>query len=397
MGAGHGAGFGPPQFTVGEIFRRHGDAFRARYAITPQQSKAMWCIAHCRTAVMGGHIDRCTDCGWERPAYSSCGNRHCPRCQGAAQAEWLARREERILPVAYFHVVMTLPSELRTLARHNPRSIYGLMLRAANQTLLELAADPQWMGGVPGITSILHTWTRDLRLHPHVHSVVTAGGLSPDGKRWVEPRTGAKFLFPVKVIGKLFRGKVLDGIAKLRAAGKLLGVDDPHAFAALKDRLYHKDWVTYAKRPFAGTAQVFRYLGRYTHRVGLSDYRLTAVSDEAITWKTRGEKTASVEPVEFIGRLLQHVLPERFVKIRHSGLYAAGNVNSRLVVARALLEERGGHRPDEQGEPADLAAIIAELSVMPDTGCPRCGGRIFSHLLPVFGPKSRAPPGETSS
>jgi len=397
VSAGHGAGFGPPRFTVGAIFRRHWDVFRSRYAITPQQAKAMWCIANCRTAVMGGHVDRCTDCSWQRPAYRSCSNRHCPRCQGAAQAKWLAQREARILPVGCFHVVMTLPSELRELARQNPRGVYSLMLRAANQTLLELAADSRWMGAVPGITSILHTWTRDLRLHPHVHSVVTAGGLSSDGKRWVEPRGGAKFLFPVKVIGKLFRGKVLDGIAKLRAAGEFVGADDPQAFAALKDRLYRKDWVTYAKRPFAGVGQVFRYLGRYTHRVGLSDYRLIAVSDEAVVWKTRGEQTASVTPVEFIRRMLQHVLPERFVKIRHAGLYAAANVNTRLVAARALLEGVPEERLDGEGERFDLAAIIAELSALPDVGCPRCGGRVFSHLLPEPGPMSRGPPGAPSS
>lgn len=389
MSAGHGAGFAPPQFTAGEVFRRHGDAYRARYAITRQQSKALWCIAHCRTAVMGGHLDACDDCDWQQPAYNSCRNRHCPKCQGAAQAEWLAAREERLLPVPYFHVVMTLPSELRPLARANPREVYGLLLRSANGTLLELARDPKWMGGIPGITSVLHTWSRDLRLHPHVHSVVTGGGLSLDGTRWVSRGEG-RLLFPVKVIGRLFRGKMLAGLAALREAGELRGVDDPLAFAGLKDRLYRKDWVVYAKRPFAGAEQVFSYLGRYTHRVGLSDYRLLDVTADAVTWKTRGDGTATVAPVEFIRRLLQHVLPKGFVKIRHAGLYAAGNVNTRLARARALLADEP---PPVVERTVDLEAIIAELIEMPSGGCPACGGRLTSRPLPAAGAaSSRAPP-----
>lgn len=359
------APFGPPRFTAGEILRRHGDAFRATHAITSQQSKVLWCIAHCRTAVMGGHLDACDDCGWQRPAYNSCRNRHCPKCQGSAQAAWLAARQERLLPVPYFHVVMTLPSELRGLARSNPRPIYDLLLRSANQTLLDLARDPKWMGGLPGITSVLHTWTRELKLHPHVHSVVTGGGLSLDGTRWVS-RGHGKFLFPVKVIGRVFRGKMLAGLVALRDAGKLRGVDDPQAFAALKDRLYRKDWVVYAKRPFAGAEQVFRYLGRYTHRVGLSDYRLLDVTDDAVTWKTRGDGTATVRPGEFIRRLLQHVLPKGFVKIRHVGLYAAGNVNTKLVRARELLADEPV--VDGEAKALDLEAIIAELSEMPEVG-----------------------------
>ena len=338
---------------------------------------------------MGGHVDVCDDCGWQQPSYNSCRNRHCPKCQGSAQAEWLAAREERLLPVPYFHVVMTLPSALRPLARANPRALYGLLLRAANETLLELAAEPKWMGGTPGITSVLHTWRRDLLLHPHVHSVVTGGGLSPDGTRWVS-RGAGRFLFPVKVIGRLFRGKMLAGLVALRDAGELCGVDDPQTFAALKDRLYRKDWVVYAKRPFAGAEQVFGYLGRYTHRVGLSDHRLLAVDDEAVTWKTRGDGTATAAPVEFIRRLLQHVLPQGFVKIRHAGLYAASNVNTRLARARALLVDESSPVVERTFH---LDAILAEVLAMPIASCPLCGGQLVNRPLPSTGAAScRAPP-----
>lgn len=390
----HEAGYRAPLHTVGEIFRRFGDAYRSTHGMSAGQYRTMWRIERCRTAALGGHVDVCGSCDWQRPAYNSCRDRHCPKCQGSDQAQWLSQRYERLLPVPYFHVVMTLPGKLRPLVRANQRLLYTLLMRSASNTLLDLARDPKWMGGVPAITSVLHTWTRKLTFHPHVHSIITGGGLSLDGTRWLT-KGGKRFLFPVKVISKLFRGKFLDGLVSLRSDDKLVGANDPEAFANLIDQLYRTEWVSYAKRPFAGPQQVYGYLGRYTHRVGLSDYRLRAVEDDGITFATKNEAEETVAPPEFIRRFLQHVLPSGFTKIRHSGLYAASNVNTKLRVAQALLGEVDGESQEESAD-FDLVAIIAALTRPKMPMCPECGGAISQVpvALPVA-PNSnaaRAPP-----
>ena len=308
--------------------------------LTPEQHRALDAIERCRTPALGGHLDVCSSCGDTRPSYNSCRNRHCPKCQGLAQAKWLEGRKQRILPTHYFHVVFTLPSQLCRLARGNPRKVYGLMFRAAAQTLLELGHDPKRLGALLGVTCVLHTWSRTLAYHPHIHCVVTGGGLSPEHDGWVA--SSRKYLFPLKVMAKLFRGKMLAGLGRLHRRDELRLPDDlalPPAFDALVNELYGTDWVVYSKPPFGGAQEVYAYLGRYTHRVGLSNNRLRAIDDHHVRFVGRHRKLVTLTHDELLRRLLQHVLPRDFVKLRHYGLLAPCNATTVLEVARAHLGE----------------------------------------------------------
>ena len=297
-------------------------------------------IETCRTAVLGGHLDVCDACGHAVPSYNSCRNRHCPKCQALTAARWVAERMDRILPTHYFHGVFTLPAELRPLCRRNPVRLYDLLFETSSQTLLQLGRDPDRLGAQLGFTAVLHTWTRTLEYHPHLHVIVTGGGLSPEGDRWITADPG--YLFPVQVQSVLFRGKFLDGLRRLSAAGDLGGKgsdwESPAGFQSLLDRLYRLDWVVYAKRPFAGPEQVFKYLSNYTHRVGLSNRRLVSFDERGVCFRTKDGKTVTLTPQEFIRRFLLHVLPSGFVKIRHYGLMASSNAKTKLVVARKLLQ-----------------------------------------------------------
>jgi hypothetical protein len=275
----HGASFpregeGRLRLEVGDLFRAHGEVYRDTHALTEQQRKVMRAIEACRTAVLGGHLDVCQKCGDEQPAYNSCRDRHCPKCQSLRQAQWIADRQARILPTHHYHVVFTVPEELKPLARRNRARFFAILFESAANTLLELGADPRLLGGQLGITAVLHTWTRDLRFHPHVHCVVTGGGLNEDGDRWIAARR--RYLFPAKVLSRLFRGKLLPAVEEGRANEKLTCPElaGAKAFARFKDALYKKKWVVYAKATFGGPAQVFNYLGRYTHRVAISNQRL---------------------------------------------------------------------------------------------------------------------------
>ena len=262
-------------------------------------------------------MDVCTNCHFTEQSYNSCRNRSCPKCQALAQARWLDRRRQRILPTHYFHVVFTLPSQLRTLVKRNDRLLYSLLFKAASASLLDLGRDPKRLGALLGITAVLHTWTRDLRFHPHLHCVVTGGGLSLDDHGcWVG--TGKRYLFPVKVLGKLFRGKFLRGLRRAQRQGtlELPTTLDGRGFDALVDNLFKKNWVVYSKRPFAGADQVFAYLGRYTHRIAISNHRILAYDGENVTFKTRGTGVATMPAETFIARFIQHVLPKGFTKIR---------------------------------------------------------------------------------
>ena len=304
-------------------------------------------LVACRTAALGGHVDACGRCGYTRVSYNSCRDRHCPKCQGVKRAAWLEARLERLLPVEYFHVVFTLPAALYPLVLHHPRQLYDLLFRAASQSLLTLAADPKRLGAQIGVTAILHTWGQNLLFHPHLHGVVTGGGLSPDGSRWIATRSG--YLFPVKVLGRLFRGKFLAGLKEAYQAGQLtLGgsvadLAEPAAFGRWLDGLYRQDWVVYAKRPFGGARQVYRYLGRYSHRVAIANSRLLALEDDQVLfhWRDYADdnrlKVMRLTAAEFIRRFLLHVLPKRFVRIRHYGLLAGRNVTTQLARCRQLL------------------------------------------------------------
>jgi hypothetical protein len=405
---------------VADIFRRHGQAYRQAHALTPEQRRAMRDIETCRTEVLGGHLDVCDQCGHQQQSYNSCRNRHCPKCQCLRQARWVEQRMARVLPTPYFHVVFTLPHELGALGRGNPRLVYDLLFAAASRTLLELGRDPKRLGAMLGLTAVLHTWTRDLRYHPHLHCITTGGGLSPDLRRWVpgDPR----YLLPVKVMARLFRGKFIDGLATAYAAGHLrlegpcLPLTDPATFNALKDTLYRKDWVVYAKRPFAGPRQVFSYLGRYTHRVAISNQRLLSADDDQVCLVTKGEKRVSLAPQEFIRRFLMHVLPRGLVKIRHYGLLAPANTNTRRVLAGRLLSAALNRLPAPLAVLALLALVVANLARPPQEHdwiqhreqlgcldirtCPRCGtGRMVrcEPFAPALALHAPPPPFEDSS
>lgn len=388
-----------PALEVQDIFFAHGAVYRAQHMLTAQQQKVMRAIEQCRTAALGGHLEVCDSCDYSRPAYNSCRDRHCPKCQSLAQAEWIAARTERLLPVPYFHVVFTLPSSLRRLCRRNDREMYNLLFDAAAQTLLRLGEDPERLGARLGFTAVLHTWTRELDYHPHLHCIVLAGGLSLDETRFVhgDPR----YLFPVKVMGALFRGLYLAGLAKLAARGEIRC--DGQELKPLLEELYQTDWVVYAKRPFGGPEQVFSYLGRYTHRTGISNQRLISMGPEGVCFATQGGKRLTLSAQEFIRRFLLHVLPPGFVKLRHYGLWASGRAQQKLEVARRLLQAEAPPKksipltdpdPDMNTEEPldsdsseaseDFATKLLLLCGIDVTKCPNCPqGRLMRKPLPT--------------
>ena len=390
-----GDGQGPPRPTVGEIARAHGEAFKSEHALTEAQRKVLRAVAACRTPVLGGRVDVCASCGDERVVFHSCRNRHCPTCQSLTQARWIEGRMARLLPIDYFHVVFTVPDDLLAgLAMRNRRLFFDALFAAGSQTLLALGHDEKRLGALVGLTAVLHTWTRDLRFHPHLHCIVTGGGLDGDG-RW--RATKRDYLFPVAVLSALFRGKMVAALDEAYRAGQLdlRGVDGfgdvaSHdvAWRRLKRNLYRMKWVSYAKPPFAGPASVYQYLGRYTHRVGLSNHRLLSATDEAVTFRTRGEETATLHPHEFLRRFLQHVLPAGFVKLRHYGLLAPGNVNTKLVAAREVLDATPPALVPTS-EPATVATVLEttwaellrRLTGIDVSRCAKCGGAIQSRPL----------------
>jgi hypothetical protein len=390
-----------PRYELADIVRAHGEDYARTHVLTPDQHDVLRALVRCRTADLGGYVDVCDSCGQQVIAYNSCRNRHCPKCQALAQARWIAQRMDRVLPTHSFHVVFTLPSELRALAMVNRELIFTLLFTCAAQTLLELARDPKRLGAELGITSVLHTWTRELLFHPHVHSIVTGGGLSLDGTRWVE--TKPDFLFPVRVIGALFRGKFLDGLLRAHARGELVlqgpaaKLADPRRFACLRDKLCRMRWVVYAKPPFGGPEQVFRYLGRYTHRVGLSNQRLLSIDERGVTFRTKGDGTATVSPEVLLGRFLLHILPKGFVKIRHYGLMAASNVSTKLAAARRLLAPPT-NEPATPRAPQDFRELLLALTGVDLRRCPRCGRTMTRHPLAILedGAASAVPVHDTS-
>jgi hypothetical protein len=398
------AGRGPGSARdIGALFRRHGDAYRRSHALGAMERRALRDISVCRTGALGGRRDVCA-CGHERVAFNSCRNRHCPKCQALRQARWVAARTARALPVRHFHVVFTLPAELRPLVRHHSVALLDLLFAAASSTILDLASDPERLGALVGLTGVVHTWGRNLSYHPHVHFIVTAGGLTPGGQ-WVD--SAERYLLPVKVMGQLFRGRFLDGLSRLFAGGRLAArprapadvaaLADATAFARLKDRLFRKPWLVYAKAPFASPTALFRYLGLYTHRVAVSNRRLLSVDQRGVVFRTRGDKICTLPPLEFIRRFLQHVLPRGFVKIRHFGLLAPGNINRKLASARHALDPRAtakDHARDTEPEivTEDWRALLRRLTGIDRGVCPDCGGALRSEPLVDAPTTARAPP-----
>jgi hypothetical protein len=374
---------------VADIIRACGAAFLERHGsrLSDTQRRALRDLAACRTSALGGHVEHCLDCGHERIAYNSCRNRHCPKCQALSRACWLEQQTQHLLPVDYHHVVFTLPAQLGDIARANPAVVYDLLMRSAAATLREVAANPKWLGAAVGVLMVLHTWGQNLHHHPHVHCVVTGGGLSCNhaGKidaspRWVSCRPG--FFPPVRELSRVFRGKFVADLRAAIDAGKLslpAALVEPAARARWYAPLCAKEWVVYAKRPFGGPEQVLKYLAHYTHRVAISNERLVAMRDGQVTFGYKDyadahrQKTMALDAEEFLRRFVQHVLPKGFVKVRHYGLLANAQREARLGVCRRLLLI------------ANVAATVSDAATKPiepapPRCCPQCGGtRLMYH------------------
>jgi hypothetical protein len=364
-----------PRLELADIVRTAGDAYLRTHRLVPVQHRALRAIAACRTAALGGHRETCDHCGAVRVSYNSCRNRHCPKCQTLTQERWLAARKANLLPIPYFHVVFTLPHDLNALAQGNPRVLYALLFRAAADTLLTFGRDPRHLGGTIGITAILHTWGQALTQHLHLHGLVTGGALAPDGAQWIAGRPS--FLFPVRALATVFRAKYLAGLHRAIDAGELTfaagtaDLADRRTFNGFLGQLRVVNWVVYAKRPFAGPAQVLEYLGRYTHRVALSNHRLVDHRDGRVRfrWKDYADhdrvKVMALEVDEFLRRFLLHVVPRGFMRIRHFGLLANRTRRDTLRPARPAPTRRGRPRVGRGTAPAAHRRRPLALSRLP--------------------------------
>ena len=392
-----------PKLEVADVFHHHGADWRRANAghVSRAQLQVMSAIEQCRSAALGGHVERCEDCGHSRIAYNSCRNRHCPKCQGAAAQDWLAAREADLLPVGYFHVVFTLPAEIAPIAYQNKAVVYDLLFRTAAETLLTIAADPKHLGARIGATAVLHSWGSTMTHHPHVHMIVPGGGISLDGTRWVRCRPG--FLLPVRVLSRLFRRLFLTALADAHAAGRLRFFGEiadlcrHHAFAAHLAPLWRTNWFVYAKPPFSGPEAVLAYLARYTHRVAIANSRLITLDERGVTFRYKDYRrnrqaryrTMTLATDEFIRRFLLHVLPKGFHRIRHYGLLASPGSKANIARARELIAA-----PMPVVDP-----LAAHDSTDPDAAtdhrppCPCCGGRMI--IVEVFA-RSGAPRGPPS-
>lgn len=387
-----------PSAEVADIFRDH---LHELGSIGPQQWKVVNALISCRTARLGGHLYACDNCGQTLPVYNSCRNRHCPKCQAAARAKWLDQRMGELLPVEYFHIVFTIPDVLNRLVLVNKAVLYEILFRAAKETLLQSAINPKNLGARLGFLAILHTWGQNLLDHPHLHCLVPGGGLSSDRTRWISCRKG--FFVSVKILSALFRGKFLDFLKsaylnkQLKFPGQTSQFESAEAFQKLLNRAYAKNWIVYAKKPFAGPEQVLRYLGKYTHRVAISNHRLIDVREGIVRfrWKdyrhANAWKTMSVSTAEFMRRFLLHVLPTHFMRIRSYGMLSNRNKNENLAVCRSLL---CGPSETEQSENQGLSSAHPTATTETATLCPNCHhGHLVSVLIiepePAYRGKTR--------
>src|SRR3954465_6270067 len=388
-----------PELEVADIFRRHGPAYRQAHAdhLGGTERRVMAAIEACRTPALGGHVEHCADCGFVRYAYNSCRDRHCPKCQGLARAEWLEACQAELLPVPYFHVVFTLPPAAAEIAFHNKRVVYAILFRAAADALRDIAADPRHLGAEIGAVALLHTWGQTLQHHPHLHCIVPGGGLSSDGTRWVACRPG--FFLPVRVLSRRFRELFLARLratftaGELRFGGTLSALAQPDAFTERLNALRAVEWVVYATRPFAGPEQVLAYLGRYTHRVALANSRLIRLADGQVdfTWKDyrhRGKtRVMTLAADEFIRRFLLHAVPDGFHRIRHIGFLANGHRAAKLALCRALLAAPAPDPPT----PESYRDRIHRLTGHALDVCPDCGGAMLERGPLPRHPKPHAP------
>lgn len=365
---------------VADIFRAFGSSYRSQHRqhMPTRQLRVMRAVEDCRTAELGGHVDQCDRCGGLRISYNSCRNRHCPKCQCLEKERWLEDRRRDLLPTHYFHVVFTLPQGLRPWALRNQEVVYALLFRSASRTLATLANDPKYLGAQMGFIAILHTWTQTLIDHPHLHCIVPAGGLSQDGKRWIPWRKG--LFIPVKVLSQLFRGVFLEHLRKAYASGRLKapgGIDEIEpdaAFNGLIDALYRQAWVVYCKSPLGRPEHVIDYLGRYTHRVALSNGRLIKLEDDEVTFRWRDSarhnktKMMTLGGTEFIRRFLLHVLPDSFVKIRYYGILSHRNRATKLLQSKLLL----GAAEPQKADNATWQDLFHRLTGIDLRICPFC-------------------------
>ena len=383
---------------LAEVFARHGAAFRSANRLIPVQYRAMAAIEACRTERLGGHVECCDACGALRYHYHSCRNRHCPKCQTLAKERWLEARRAELLPVPYFHVVFTLPHELNALAQGNPRVLYALLFESVSATLIEFGANPRWLGGEIAATLVLHTWGQTLSQHLHLHCLIAGGALGANGQ-WVHPRKG--FLFPVKALSQVFRGKFLAALGRRFNAGELqlaastAELADPVAQHRFIAQFRDNDWVVYAKQPFGGPQQVLDYLGRYTHRVALSNNRLVSVNDTHVRFRYKDyahgnrRKVLALEAHEFIRRFLLHVLPTGFMRIRHYGLIANRTKAEKLAAARTALDHQPAPQPSQAESVEAFWLRVANLDLHQ---CPHCHAGRMLVIGPLIAASARAPP-----
>jgi Putative transposase/Transposase zinc-binding domain len=396
-----------PTPELATIFRQHGEGYRQTHSLSLEQLRVMRAIEICRTAALGGHVDRCSHCQQIRISYNSCRNRHCPKCQNLARAKWLDDRKADLLPVEYFHVVFTVPQQAAAIAFHNPEAVYSILFRAASETLLTIARDPKHLGAEIGFFAVLHTWGQNLLHHPHLHCVIPGGGLSLDQQRWNACRPG--FFLPVRVLSRLFRRLFLEHLQRafdqgqLRFSGELSSLACQPAWSAYLKPMQETQWVVYAKPPFGGPQQVIDYLGRYTHRVAISNQRLLAVNDQEVTfqWKDYRHKhkqksrVMTLQAEEFIRRFLLHVLPPGFQRIRHFGFLANCHRNRKLMAILPLLSSPATELlPQRKHCQQALADIQAHL--LPPV-CPRCGIGILHPIQILAAYRWPAMPPENSS
>lgn len=368
-----------------DIFRLHGAQYHETHALRPNQYKAMRDITNCRTSVLGGHTDVCDECGFTRISYNSCRNRHCPKCQTLTKEKWIENRRYDLLNVGYFHVVFTLPEELNPIVYQNQETVYNILFKAISQTLIELAADKKYLGAKIGITAILHTWGQNLHFHPHIHCVVPGGGLNACNQ-WVNSRKD--FFIPVKVLSRKFRGKFLYFLrqAKLSFHGSVAVYANPQLFNNFTLSLARKDWVVYCKPPFGNAAKVIDYLGRYTHRVAISNHRILKLEYDMVTFKWRDyrdgnkQKVMSLSVNEFIRRFLMHILPRGFTKIRHFGLLSPRTKTLKLKLCKMLTNSPLTEKPSLK---LPALVLLKKLTGIDYSACPRCGIGHLSRASPV--------------
>jgi hypothetical protein len=390
----------PPRWEVADLIRGAGQRFIDQHHpwLTGQHLKVLRAIERCRTAALGGHLDKCPQCGYQAVSFNSCRDRHCPKCQASARERWVEARRKELLPVRYVHVVFTVPRGLTPLALHNKKLFYHLLFRTTAETLRQIAADPKHLGADIGFFSVLHTWTQQLQYHPHIHCVVPSGGLSRNGARWVHPRY--PFFLPIGVLRRVFRGKLVAALKHAYAQGKLTfpgtlkAIAQPRAFAAFLRPLFRQDWVVYCKPPFAGPEHVLKYLGSYTHRIAISNHRLVDFQQDQVTFRWRDsehgnrQRHLTLPVLEFLRRFFLHVLPYRFVRIRHYGFLANRRRRICLPVCARLLP----------ATPTPTTTASNASSSTCSWKCPRCGDKmVMIQQLEAGDPLLRSPPQSAAS